>query len=210
MPVISDVDERAAREFGCLLEPRGFRAVAKRKWVRSTNGPIRHLLTLGALKGATYCPIWGASAGLPIIRAGRFRRQTTERNATMDLVIDPIDTSGDVPREAFALWPGVDVAALDSDIRRCAATFVPRALADLDRVQNLTDFAALFLERSGLRYRRFQFEMYTRHRFTKGFVHILRGDEAEGRRLIRTFCEAEDLDENDQILQDCLRAARGA
>jgi hypothetical protein len=211
MLAISDVDECVARELGSRLEPQGFEQIGKRKWVRSSTAPVRHLLTIEALKGGTYSPVWGVSSGVvPVIQARRFRRQTTARNAAMDLIIDPIDLSGAVPRETFAFLPGHTAALPTSDIRRCAEHFVPVALKHLDRAQNLTGFCELFLERSRLRYARFGFDMYIRHRISRGFVHLMRGEEHEGAEQIRAFCDEHGLDENDRVLHECVAEARRA
>jgi hypothetical protein len=209
MLAISDVDVCVAREFSSRLEPHGFEHIGKRKWVRSSGASVRHLLTIEALKGATYSPVWGVSSGVaPVIQGKRFRRQTTARNAAMDLIIDPIDLTGVVPRETFAFLPGFTAALPTSDIRRCAEHFVPVALKHFERAQDLTGFCELFLERSRMRYARFGFDMYTRHRICRGFVHLLRGEEHEGAEQIRAFCDENGLDENDRVLQECVVAAR--
>jgi hypothetical protein len=211
MTTIAEVDECVAREFGSLLEPHAFRPVGKRKWVCSSRAPIRYLVRIGALKGATYCPIWGISSGVvPTIKGKRFRPQTTDRNAVMDLIIDPVDREGTVPPESFAFLAGVETEVPVEAIRRCAAHFVPVALDHFDRARNLPEFSQFFLERSQLQYRRFGFDMYTQHRISRGFLSLLEGREAEGLDLIRTFCAEEGLDQNDPVLQESLAAARRA
>jgi hypothetical protein len=210
MVSIADVDECMAREFGSRLEPHGFRLVGKRKWARSSGGPVRHLMTIGAVKGATYVPIWGISSGIvPTIRAKRFGHQTTDKNAVMDLIVDPIDLSGRVPNESFAFLPGATTSIPALEIRRCAEHFVPVALGHFARAQSLDQFCELFRVRSRLHYARFAFDMYTRHRIARGFVSLLEGNEAEGLALIRTFCEQEGLDQTDRVLQESVAAARG-
>src|ERR1700722_4273803 len=89
-------------EFGSRLEPLGFRRLGRHKWLRSQKTPIRELFAIGALKGGRYCPVWGFSSGfVPSFKGQTFRRQSTDKNATMDLVIDPIDITGRVPSQTF-------------------------------------------------------------------------------------------------------------
>src|SRR5688500_14523912 len=161
MLTIADIEPRIESEFGSRLEPLGFQRLDKRKWVRSTKLPIRELFVVGALKGAQYSPAWGLSSGFaPSLRGRTFRRQSTDKNAIMDLVIDPIDITGEVPRQAFGFIAGHDTKIPIEQIRRCAVHFVPLALADFDHVRSVRDFCQFFLERSRLEYRRFTFDMY--------------------------------------------------
>jgi hypothetical protein len=151
-----------------------------------------------------------SSGVVPIIQGTRFKRQTTERNAVMDLTIDPVDRSGAVPRQSFMFLSGFTTAVPELEIRACAAHFVPVALEDFDRAQTLAGFSALFRERSLLRYARFGFYMYMRHKLARGFVHLLEGDDDEGMRLIRDFCQQQGLDQNDRVMLECVAAARAA
>ena len=95
-----------------------------------------------------------------------------------------------------------------AEIRWCAAHFVPMAIAHFERARNLAGFYNFFLERSRLHYGRFAFDMYTRHRIARGFVHILRGEENEGVGLIQRYCDEHGLDQGDGVLQDCIEMAR--
>src|SRR5687768_8523336 len=95
---VTDIGPHIENEFGSRLEPLGFQRLGQRKWVRSQKLPIRELFIIGALKGAQYSPAWGFSSGfVPSFRGRSFRRQSTDKNAIMDLTIDPIDITGDVP-----------------------------------------------------------------------------------------------------------------
>jgi hypothetical protein len=73
----------------------------------------------------------------------------------MDLVIDPIDVTGQVPKQAFSFITGYDLMVPVEPIRQSAEHFVPLALTDFDRVQDAAGFCQLFLERARLQYRRF-------------------------------------------------------
>ena len=205
---IAEIEPYIDEEFGSRLTPLGFKQVAKRKWVRSCKLPIRELFTIGMLKGCRYSPVWGISSGIvPAFRAQTFKTQSTDKNAVMDLIIDPVDAAGIVPLETFGFIPGFDTEIPKSAIRACAARFVPAALTDFARVSNTKQFCGFFIERSRLRYARFTFEMYLAHRLTIGFVHILSGRSNEGVKAIREFCEVQELPFEDRILQEHIQRA---
>ncbi len=126
----------------------------------------------------------------------------------MDLVIDPIDITGDVPREAFGFITGHDTEIPMVQIRTCAEHFVPLALADFDRVHSVQDFCQFFMERSRLEYRRFTFDMYVQHQLVRGFVLLLAGRRDEGLSQIREFCRIMDAAFDDQVLSQCIRHAQ--
>jgi hypothetical protein len=85
---VADIDPHIQREFGSRLEPLGFQWLGQRKWVRSQKLPVREPFVISALKGGMYSPTWGFSSGfVPSLRSRRFRRQTTDKNAMMDLTI---------------------------------------------------------------------------------------------------------------------------
>ena len=100
---------------------------------------------------------------LASIRGRSFKRQSTDKNAVMDLVIDPIDMSGTVPEQAFRFVTSLDTEIPTEKIRLCARHFIPMALADFDRVRSAAEFCRLFLERSQMQYRRFPFDAYVQH-----------------------------------------------
>ncbi len=209
MLTVADIEPHIEGEFGSRLEPQGFQRLSDRKWVRSQKLPVRELFVIGALKGAQYSPAWGFSSGfVPSFRGRSFRRQTTDKNAIMDLVIDPIDITGDVPRQAFGLITGYNTEIPTEKIRTCAEHFVPLALADFDRVRSVRDFCQFFMERSRLEYRRFTFDMYVQHQLARGFVLVLTGRRDEGLEQIREFCRSMDAEFEDRILSECIRQAQ--
>ena len=209
MLTVADIEPHIESEFGSRLEPLGFQRLGERKWVRSQKLPIRELFVIGVLKGARYSPAWGFSAGfVPSFRGRNFRRSSTDKNAIMDLVIDPIDIAGDVPRQAFDFITGHDTEIPVEQIRMCAERFVPLALADFDRVRSVRDFCQFFVERSRVEYRRFGFDMYVQHQLVRGFVSILTGQQDEGLEQIREFCRSMDAKFEDRILSECIRKAQ--
>lgn len=159
----ADLDAYVDTAFGAALAQHGFAKVAAHRWVRSRNAPVRALFAINALKGGTYCPAWGISSGFaPPCRGRRISRQSTDKSAVMDLVMNPVDVSGDVPRAAYTFIAGYDTALPTRAVDKCAAHFIPLALADLDPVRTQADFCRVFDERGRLRYRRFQFHIKKR------------------------------------------------
>jgi len=208
MLTVADIQPHVEREFGSRLEPWGFQRIGQRKWIRSQKLPIRELFVLSALKGAQFSPKWGFSSGFaPSFGGGIFRRQSTDKNATMDLVIDPIDITAETPPQAFSFLPGYHNEIPVEQIRKCAEHFVPLALADFDRVQSVQDFCRFFDERSQLKYRRFTFEMYVLHRLVHSFILLRSGRRDEGLERIREFCRSIDTDFENRILAEYVCAA---
>ena len=209
MLTVADIEPHIKSEFGSRIEPLGFQRLDKRKWVRSTKLPIRELFVINALKGAQYSPAWGFSSGFaPSFRGHTFRRQNTDKNAIMDLVIDPIDITGEVPRQKFVFLTGYDTKIPVEQIRGCAEHFVPLALADFGRVHSIHDFCRFFLERSRLEYQRFAFHMYDQHQLVHGFVLLLTGQRDQGLAMIREFCRSMDAEFDDRVLSECIRHAQ--
>ena len=205
---VADIEPHIEREFGTRLEPLGFKRLEQRKWVRSQKQPIRELFGIGALKGGRYSPAWGFSSGVvPSIRGQTFRRQNTDKNAIMDLILDPIDITGDVPPQTFRFITGYDTRVPTEEIAACAEHFVPLALADFDRVRSWRDFCEFFLERSRLQYQRFTFDMYVQHNLAHGFVLIATGRRDEGVQRIREVCRSMDVEFEDRVLSECIRRA---
>jgi hypothetical protein len=209
MITASDVEQHVVREFGSRLESLGFELVGKRKWVRSKKTPIRELFGIGALKGCRYSPAWGFSTGVvPAIRSSNtFARQSTSKNAVKDLIIDPVDPTGEVPKQSYGFLPGCTAEVPVKEIRTCAEHFLPLAVADFDRVKSLQDFCKFFLERRRLLYRRFAFDMYVQHRLAYGFVLIMTGSRDEGLERIRQFCENYAMEFQGRVLSECIRRA---
>jgi len=211
MLTVADIEPYIESEFSSRLEPLGFRRLGQRKWIRSQKQPIRELFTIVSLKGGRYSPAWGLSTGIvPSFRGHSFRRQSTDKNAVMDLIVDPIDVTADVPLQTFSFITGYDSEIPVTQIRECAEHFVPIALADFSRVHSLRDFCHFFLERSRLKYRRFTFDMYVQHQLSHGFVHILNGQKDDGVEMIHKFCKTMEANFADRILSECIREAEEA
>jgi hypothetical protein len=208
MLTVASIEPHIESEFGSRLEPLGFQRLGERKWVRSQKLPVRELFVIGTLKGARYSPAWGFSSGFaPSFRGQSFRRQSTVKNVIMDLMIDPIDITGDVPRQTFSFITGHSTEIPIEQIRTCAEHFVPQALADFDRVRSVRDFCEFFVERSRLKYRRLGFDTYVQHKLAHAFVLLLTGQRNEGLDRIREFCRSMDVEFDDRVLSECIRHA---
>lgn len=204
----ADLNAYVDAVFGAALGQHGFTKVGARRWVRSRNAPIRALVTINAMKGGTYCPAWGISSGFAPSGCGRrFARQSTDKNAVMDLVMDPIDLSGDVPRDAYSFITGYDTSIPTRSVDKCAAHFVPLALADLDPVRTQADFCRAFDERSRLRYKRFQFYNHVQHNVVRAMVLLRAGRREEGRQVLDEFCRMFELDPGDKVLAEYVQLA---
>ena len=202
MVTAADIEPHIEIEFGSRLEQLGFQSLGGRNWIRSRRPPIRELFAIRVLGGAQYSPVWGLSSGfVPSFRSGTFRRQSTHKNAVMDLVIDPIDLTSKMPPQAFSLFDPVE------QIHTCAEHFIPLALVDFDCVRSIQGFCRFFMERSGLEYRRFAFDTYTQHQLARGFVLLLTGRRDEGLDSIRQFCERVNAEFEDRVLSEYIRHA---
>jgi hypothetical protein len=203
MPTNSNLKNEIEDEFSSQLGSIGFRQIGSGKWIRSQNEPIKNFFVLNSMKGGQLSPAWGFSSGItPSFKNGVFRKQSTDKNSVMDLIIDPIDATGNVPSFAFCLLPGSKF-----DIRSRAEQSVKLAASDFVRVNSLRDFCSFFLERKQLKYRRFLFDMYNSQRLAYGFVLILNGQKDDGLKQIQNFCEKFDADFNNSILQEYIQSA---
>lgn len=204
----ADLDGHVEAAFGAALGQHGFAKVGARRWVRSRDAPVRALFTINALRGGRYCPAWGISSGFaPSGRGRRFARQSTDKSAVMDLVLDPVDLSGDVPQAAYGFISGYDTAVPTGAVDRCAAHFIPLALADLDSVRTQADFCRAFDERSRLHFKRFQFHNYIQHGLVRAIMLLRAGRKPEGHQALDEFCRKFEFDPGDRILAEYIQLA---
>jgi len=199
-----NLKQRITDEFSSQLGNKGFRLIAPCRWIRPHNDSIKQIFVLNAIKGGQYSPAWGFSTGIaPSFKGQVFRKQSSDKNSVMELIIDPIDVTGVVPEFAFSVL-GDEVF----DIHNRAAESVKLAASDFARVDSLGGFCSFFLERRQLQYRRFGFDMYTMQRLAHGFVLILTGKQEDGIKRIQNFCEAFEADFSNSVLQACIQKAK--
>jgi hypothetical protein len=145
-----------AREFQAVLAgaldpvlvPEDFERVADRRWVRSSRQPIRDLVEMEALKGTSYCPMWGFSLDFVphVTGGGRIKWHRTPKSARFDLVYRPIDfASGDEARE-WDTSPLATQEELADDVSRVAALVRANALPFLNAVQRVGDLPSFYRE----------------------------------------------------------------
>lgn len=203
MPTISCLEAPIATYFGAPLAAIGFKPIGSRKWVRATKLPLRELFELRAYKGATFAPAWGFSTGEIPSWQRQFRRQSTDKNAIMDLMVDSRLLTPPAPE--FGFLTGYNIAAPVAHIRACADFCVPRAIQDFNRVVSVADFCAFFKEHRPTLDR----ANYFPHQLTFGFVQLWNSEIDAGLKTIRALCELLRTTDDDKILQECIRRATG-
>ena len=203
LPTISCWEALIATCFGAPLAAIGFEPIGGRKWVRATKLPLRELFELRAYKGATFAPAWGFSTGEIAFWQRQFRRQSTGKSASMDLMVDSRRLTPPAPE--FGFLTGYTSAAPVAQIRACADFCVPRAIKDFSRVVSVPAFCAFFKAHQPTRDR----ADYFPHRLTLGFVQLWDGEIAVGLKTIGALGELLRTTDDDKILQEGIRRATG-
>lgn len=203
MPTISCREVPIATHFGVPLAAIGFKPVGARKWVRATKLPLRELFELGADNGGTFAPTWGFSTGEIPSWQRQFRRQSTDKNAIMGLMVDSRLLTPPAPQ--FGFITGFNIAAPVAPIRACADFCVPRAMRDFDRIGSPADFRVRFKEYMAT----LNLSDYFPHQLTLGFVQLWDGEIGAGLKTIRALYELLRTTDDDKILQECIRHATG-
>ena len=190
----SDVSQMGSAQLDALISgafaPRlnalGFEQIRPRRWVRSSKLPIREIVQVQALKGASYGPRWGFSLDfVPLFRKGHFRWKRTAKSADFDLCIDPEDELDSNGRYRFAYglpgYPPPTIAAK-------AALTIEHATRDFDRISSLRDVAALFEARAVRRYGRFSPENYISTHLAWGLTLLALQQGRAGEEHLALFC----------------------
>lgn len=121
--------------------------------------------------------------------------------------MDPVDLSGDVPRAAYSFITGYDTAIPTRAVDKCAAYFIPLALADLDPVRTQADFCRVFDERSRLRYKRFEFSAHIQHGLVRAMMLLRSARKEDGHHALEEFCRTFEFDPSDKVLAEYVRLA---
>src|ERR1022692_2349304 len=112
----SEMDAIFAATFGSALPKHGFERIDDRKWVRSTKAPIREVVRLVALKGASYSPAWGFSLDfVPHVSGSSSRWHRSAKAAIFDLCYDPIDYTMSLDDCTISSLAGRDAATDAAD-----------------------------------------------------------------------------------------------
>ena len=195
-PSAAQIDESVVRSFGSRFEPLGFERVTDRKWVRSAGAPIRELVVVQALKGASYSPYWGISIDfVPHLAGTSFRWHRTDRSALADLRVDPLDSpKRGLARDVVVEVPlgGVSRSGRRSgrspvSFERAADVAHRHATAWFERVDGVASLPDLFRRAERARSTRFGFDHYVQHRLALAFVLVALGSEEEGQRELATW-----------------------
>jgi hypothetical protein len=129
---------------GHELLPLGFEQAKDLKWVRSAKGPIREIVELYSLKGASVAPCWGLSLDfVPHVAGGRVRWHRTAKSSMLDLVWDPLDFAG---LTGWTLSRFTAAAELPQVTKAFAGKVCRAALADLARAAQVSDLPTLYRE----------------------------------------------------------------
>lgn len=189
------------------LSSLGFHAVPTRKWVREDKTPIREIFEVQVLKGATYTAAWGFGLDfVPQYCRGKLHWKRTSTSCRGDLWIDPTDGPEELSAQcAFLNLPGQQEPTLH-EIEHCIEQTVPRALADFERVTDMTALERLFAEREQLPSHRFNFDDFPQSRLAWGLLLMALGRQREGEEKLAQFCRQVDCDR--EVLAPAVQAAR--
>jgi hypothetical protein len=190
------IDDAIRQTLSTALEAAGFRTVRPRFWVRSRTPPVRHVVTVAALKGAAYSPIWGISLDYVPHVAGRgtVHWHRTDKSARLDLTYDPVDHESD---------PGWELSRFSSPAgfsSRCKA-IAPRLLHAVDSfVTPLTSDMAIRQAFEAKRKRpttRFGFENYYQNVLAYAFTLARVGDMANAELWLGRYLMVSEPDDDE-------------
>jgi len=195
-----EIDELIQGQFAPKLAGSGFTQVKPRRWIRSTKAPIREIVQVVALKGASYIPVWGVSVDFIPHRAGRrFAWHRTERSALFDLRVDPLDWPDEEAAERFKFGRFAGRGAVGRGqfgtrspsraIKRSAAATVRASATWFDRIDGLGSLRQLFEEAQARPVHRFSFDGYVQHRLAYAFVLAALGETERGDEELAAWLE---------------------
>ena len=177
---IAEFNQAVARTLGSALEGHGFAAVAPRRWVRSTRAPIRDIIELQALKGVSYCPMWGLSLDFVphVTSRGDVKWHRTAKSARFDLVYRPIDYAA-APSESRD-WSASTVATraeVQEDLERVTRLVLKEALPFWNAVGGVSDLPKTYREHRRRAAVGLPFESFPQQCLALAFVLAKSGDE---------------------------------
>lgn len=190
----------------------GFQRTRQRRWVDNTTPTIRKIFEFQPLKGLSYSARWGFSLDfVPIRKGGCLRWKRTAKTAQFDLCIDPIDNEGgphDWCSVSLFIFPG---KAYDwSKVTRAVKNTTAAAKADLARVETISDIAALFEQRSIMKFHRFSPENYVQTHLAWGLCLKAIGEREKGEMHLQEYCNRFSIARGDRILRQAEQNARMA
>lgn len=203
MITIKDVDT----ELHSILEKKlgsiGFIEIDNRKWVRHKNNGVFDLYLITATKGASYSPCWGVGIeSFPIYKNNKLLNQKNDRNKGMNLIIDPIDETGELPDYHYSFLSGIDTKVPIEQIENCVNKSVELALNDFNKVTTIDEFCNYFQYRKQLIYKRFDFSSYLNHQLTDA---LLAYRYEKNSNKINDFCTQNNIEATNKILTESMK-----
>jgi hypothetical protein len=199
MLTINDVDSALKDKIQSIFGEDNFFEIKNRKWLKKCSTNIYYIFEIKPLKGNTYSPAWGISIGdFLIYKNKKLYNQSTEKQKDMNLIIDPIDESGEVPDYNYCFFPTLNNKIPYKDINNCVLRSFELSKKDFEKVKNFDEFKVLVNYRKGLTYNRFGFFNYINHILTDGLLaYIENNDESK----INDFCKNYEIDYEDKKIQ---------
>jgi hypothetical protein len=184
--------------------PDGFERTSDRRWVSEPRSEIRRIVEFQAVKGAQYSARWGFGVDfVPEIRGGRLAWKRTAKSAAFDVVLDPVDVAGNVPR-----WCSV----VNTDSARRAAAVArnvwSKASQDFIHVVTIADLLDVFTARAAMTFRSFGPHNYVQTDLARGLLQVAVGDVDGGMTRLGMFCERFDVGRDDTVLARATAHAR--
>ena len=192
---VQEFNQALARTLGSALSASNFEAVAPRRWVRSNRAPIRDVVELQALKGISYCPMWGLSLDFVphITAAGDTKWHRTPKSARFDLVYRPIDylaTNSDARDWSVSLLATRE--ELQEDLARVTQMVLAEAIPFLDRIVAVQDLPSLYREHRRRPSIGLSFDCFPQQVLAAAFVFAKCGDTA-GQSELAEYIRAYDV-----------------
>lgn len=169
----ADLDHALARHLAPVAERLGFEPCSGRRWVRSVHAPIREVVQIRALKGATDEFSWGVSLDFVPhpVGARSLGWHRTPASARMDFVNAEQNRSHLIHRTR---------PDIDGQVERVVVAGFETAEAWFDRITGLTALAERFEEAE--RQPGYRFDMWVQQRLAMAFVLASVGRPDEGQR----------------------------
>jgi hypothetical protein len=146
---IAEFNGAIAQTLGAALASHGFEPVAPRRWVRSSRTPIRDLLELQALKGMSYCPMWGISLDFVphVTNRGEIKWHRSAKSARFDLVYRPIDFAPTAAASRdWSASPLATRAEVQEDLARVMRLVLEKALPFWNGISDIRDLPRVYTE----------------------------------------------------------------
>lgn len=201
---------RSTRELGDVVQDAlaghallNFQRVGDLSWVSHPEDHIRYHFRFQALKGWAYAGCWGVSIDfVPRLAGQKLTWKRTEKTAVCDLTIDPVDTTGYVPR-----WCTFYAVERDRQVARAARAAWKAAKSDFSRINGLADVVGMFEQRSTMRFRRFSPENYVQTDIAWGLSLIALGRPDQGEKLIEKYCANFGIHRDTPVLLSAMKQA---